>query len=411
MQRTMSTHIGWTWHIPWYGYMIAAITPGTRSGQAIPRAKVTSLDVANIGRVQIRYHKEDSHGLTTVTYQKLLNLKAQNCCENLDVLWKTSIMFVSPRPAWSGMMQFIHQGDHPGKAAVMFMPMIDMNPSDSTCIYSTLMFVSEHARRHEVTPIITFDQPFWWKAFMIIKSEPVGSDLRKIILRLGGFHTEMGFLGCIGHLMASSGLQEMLELIYAPNAVVHMISGKAIARAVHAHFIVDAALNALILKSVFNVPLPCQQEVSDCEGSENNARPTDEQCANVGKNQDIDEACTLYKKLMAREICVEEVCKFDVLTRSKNNLLDYSESMKISSRTSTLWLQYMNMMNILRRYIRAERTGNWALHLQAIQEMLPYLAASGHNSYTKSATVYLQEMSYLKTQHPEVQQLLMRGST
>ena len=40
---------------------------------------------------------------------------------------------------------------------------------------------------------------------------------RKIILHLGGFHTEMSFLGSIGHLMASYGLQEMLELMYAPN--------------------------------------------------------------------------------------------------------------------------------------------------------------------------------------------------
>ena len=189
--------------------MIAAITPGTRSGQAISRAKVTSLDVPMVGRVQIRHHKEERRGMTAVTYQKLVNLKAQNSCENLDVLWKTSIMFGSPRPAWSGMMQFVNQGDHPGKAGIMFMPMIDMNPSDSTCIYSTLMFVSEHARRHEVTPIITFDQPLWWKALMIIKSEPMGSDLREIILHLGGFHTEMSFLGCIGHLMASTGLQEM----------------------------------------------------------------------------------------------------------------------------------------------------------------------------------------------------------
>ena len=49
---------------------------------------------------------------------------------------------------------------------------------------------------------------------MIIRSEPLDSDLRRIVLRLGGFHTEMSFLGCIGHLMASSGLQELLELIY-----------------------------------------------------------------------------------------------------------------------------------------------------------------------------------------------------
>ena len=39
-----------------------------------------------------------------------------------------------------------------------------------------------------------------------------------------------------------------------------MLSGKAIARAVRAHFIVDAALNALILRRVLNAPLPCQPE-------------------------------------------------------------------------------------------------------------------------------------------------------
>jgi len=395
--------------------MIAAVTPGTRSGRPIPRAKVTSRDVTMVGRVQIRYHKEESHGMTAVTYQKLVNLKAQNCSENLDVLWKTSILFGSPRPAWSGMMQFIHKGDHPGKAAIMFLPMIDMNSSDSTCIYSTLMFVSEHARRHGVTPVITFDQPLWWKALMIINSEPMGSDLKGIVLRLGGFHAEMSFLGCIGHLMVSSGLQELMELIYAPNAVIHMFSGKAIARAVRAHLIVDAALNALLLTNVLNAPLPCLPETSDGNGNEDPdlaeaaARPLHDQHTDLSNNPDFNEACTLYEKLMAGTLSVEEVCKSDVLKRIKDHLQKHAESAKISSRTSALWVQYMDMLDILRKYIRAERTGNWALHLQAIQEMLPYLAASGHNLYAKSARVYLQQMSNLKTQHPNVQQRFDEG--
>lgn len=70
----------------------------------------------------------------------------------------------------------------------------------------------------------------------------------------------MSFLGCIGHLMASSGLQEVLELIYAPNAVIHMMSGKAVAQAVRAHSIVDASLKAMILADVFNVNLPQQRK-------------------------------------------------------------------------------------------------------------------------------------------------------
>ena len=109
-----------------------------------------------------------------------------------------------------------------------------------------------------------------------------------------------------------------------------MLSGKAIARAIHAHLIVDAALNAP------NAPLPCQPEPSENEDpdlAETAARPSDEHCADVGKNPDLDETCTLYEKLMARDICAEEVCKFDVLKRIKDNLQKYSESVKMSSRT------------------------------------------------------------------------------
>ncbi len=62
----------------------------------------------------------------------------------------------------------------------------------------------------------------------------------------------------------------------------------------------------------------------------------------------------------------------------------------------------MDMVDVLRKFIRAERTGNWNLHLQAVSEMLPYLAASGHNNYTKSALIYLQRMSHLQHEQPEV---------
>lgn len=45
--------------------------------------------------------------------------------------------------------------------------------------------------------------------------------------------------------MKGSGLQELFELVYAENTVNHMLSGKAIARAIRAHFLVAAALNAI----------------------------------------------------------------------------------------------------------------------------------------------------------------------
>lgn len=55
-----------------------------------------------------------------------------------------------------------------------------------------------------------------------------------------------------------------------------------------------------------------------------------------------------------------------------------------ASRTGRLWLQYMKMVDILKHFLRAERTGNWDMHLSSMKEMLPYFAAAGHNLYAKT---------------------------
>lgn len=47
----------------------------------------------------------------------------------------------------------------------------------------------------------------------------------------------MSFLGCIGSLMAGSGLKEAISQVYAEGSVEQMLSGKAVARAVRAHFL------------------------------------------------------------------------------------------------------------------------------------------------------------------------------
>ena len=69
----------------------------------------------------------------------------------------------------------------------------------------------------------------------------------------------------------------------------------------------------------------------------------------------------------------------------------------------------MDMIAILQSFIRAERTGDWLMHLAVLRDMLPFLAASGHNHYTKSLHLYLQNMDYLEQKHPIVYQYFMKG--
>lgn len=86
----------------------------------------------------------------------------------------------------------------------------------------------------------------------------------KIVLKIGGFHTMMSFLGAIGHLMDGSGLSDLLSLIYATDKVPHLLSGKAISRAIRGHLLVDSALHALLLSQLFTRgPLPKEPDHID----------------------------------------------------------------------------------------------------------------------------------------------------
>ena len=73
--------------------------------------------------------------------------------------------------------------------------------------------------------------------------------------------------------------------------------------------------------------------------------PDDEPMTDGIGNTDLDELPALYKNLMEGSVSAEVFCKADVLTRIKELLRAKTESLK-SSRTATLWLQYMEMVDI-----------------------------------------------------------------
>ena len=136
------------------------------------------------------------------------------------------------RPSWSGYMTDSSHGDYPGKSTVFFLPIIDMDPTDLSCIYSTIAFIINQANSLEIqTPVIAFDQPLWLKANEIVQTKELN-----VVLMLGGFPMMMSFMGSIGHLMEGSGLPEALHNVYAKNSVENMMTGKAVSKDVRGHF-------------------------------------------------------------------------------------------------------------------------------------------------------------------------------
>ena len=151
-----------------------------------------------------------------------------------------------PRPNWSGFLQCLttQLPQKGSQSFIRFLPIIDLNPSNESGIYSTLLFVIPQAKKLKVhRPCVTFDQPLSLKAFNIAHTENL-----QIVYRLGGSHTLMSFLGSIGTSMKGSGLEDLFAEVYAENSVTHMIAGKAIARATRAHILAESALMSLLMQ-------------------------------------------------------------------------------------------------------------------------------------------------------------------
>ena len=107
----------------------------------------------------------------------------------LNVFCKCTWLLKPERPLWNEFMQMIYKGDRPEQSSVIFMPMIDMKFSNESCILSTMYFVSNQAKQYNVNKILTFNQPLYWKDLEIQNNLPDSSQLKQIVLRLGGLHT------------------------------------------------------------------------------------------------------------------------------------------------------------------------------------------------------------------------------
>ena len=236
---------------------MATFTPAIKSVRQIPRLKVDMEVIKRLAQVNIVEQKDPKTVLSKIVYQNVQVFQHDMFNDNLDILWSVAFHLEQQPPMWSGFMQMLHNSlPHPGKSSDIFLPMIDLTPSDPTCVRSTLEYVVDHASHYNTTPVITFDQQLWWIAYMVIEEQPQTSPLHQIILILGGFHTEMSFLGSIGSLMAGSGLTEVVSQVYAEGSVEHIVSGKAVSRAVRAHLLVDSALNSIATAHMLGVQVP-----------------------------------------------------------------------------------------------------------------------------------------------------------
>ena len=338
--------------------LVALLPPITRK-ERIPVGELTK----DLGVSIIPYERSNRSGISGIKprSQLTLPLKVPREIPTSNTLWHLGWLFKpasGKHPNWSGYMQTINNDETPVKSDIHLFPIIDMTPTNETCIYSTLRYVMEQALNLGITtPCITFDQPLWLKAVDIMKSLNL-----EIVVRLGGFHMLMSFLGSIGVSMEGSGLQEVLSEIYAENVVPHLFSGKAIARALRGHFLVHAAQMTNLFQQV-----------------------TDEM-----NNLEIEEIKALLDDVLGGKATRADIGNSRVLQSICSKIEMRKSILATISQTARLWIQYADYIDVVKLFITAARIGDWHLHLLAAEKMLNLFAATGHVHYVKSTRPYLQ---------------------
>ena len=192
----------------------------------------------------------------------------------------------------------------------------------------------------------------------------------------------MSFLGSIGSLMKGSGIEDLFIEVYAENTVSHIMSGKAVSRALRGHFLTEAGLVSLLLEQVFD----------------------DHTIESQHFNEHVTEALQHADTGNKDAFLETKLCRY---------VSDKLENLKLTlsgeSRTAKLWILYIYYLDVLKRFIIAERTSKWLLHLDSTLRMLNLFASSGHINYAKSARMYILQMQHLAEEYPWLYEKFVAG--
>ena len=176
--------------------------------------------------------------------------------------------------------------------------------------------------------------------------------------------------------MEGTGLKNILETVYGENAVVHMMTGKAVQRALRGHLLVDKCLHSQVITEMSKDDPEIQTLLEQAE--------------------------ELYSSLLSGETTLGDAACSEVLIKLEAVMEKKKSELAQTSKTSQLWLNYQRMVGMARMLIKADSTGSWLVHLQAVSNCLTVFAAAGHLKYLRSAHYYLQQMSNLEEKHPDV---------
>ena len=188
----------------------------------------------------------------------------------------------------------------------------------------------------------------------------------------------------MGKLFADAGLRDLAEEsgVIAEGSINKVLYGKQYNRAVRLHKLTYETL-MILASSGFEEWL---------EANHAEALPKYNDTIRVMYKVRQNVCRVTHDAAMADESCQVIIDLF--LTYL--NVLRHDEKCQLAA----FWMAYVEMVDILLRLLRADREGDWPLHLSCIRSMIPWCFALHKINYARYPPVYYAQMSRLQEISP-----------
>jgi hypothetical protein len=291
-------------------------------------------------------------------------------------------------PSWSAFNSLVTK-ENLNEQVVGFLPLIPHPVTDYTTVYTAMKNFQETLRQLDQSYLaISCDEGVYHIAREVKLLHP--GEFSDLVICMGSFHMMKVVLNCLGKYLRGSGAEKVWteSMVFGINVVEAVLTGKNYARSLKGMLLLSESLERLRWCQFFKV-----------HGTE--------------KYQDELELLKLLKmRISKKERQQSQKIVADFANKSQELLDDfdaYVAKERSQSETFAYWDNFIQMVSLLKDLIRADREGNWVLHLHTVQRLLPLFAAFDCTNYLRWCSLYLEDMRKLPESASEVHIKFLAG--
>ena len=295
---------------------------------------------------------------------------------------------LSDTPTWSGCHSLVSSNILSTKKAG-FIPVIPNPITKAETVYTCLInFKKISSTLKQKTLPIFCDEGVYQYTTQIYLHKPELFD--DILVLMGAFHTAKAAMKCAGKFLRGCGVEDtFIECrMFGPNTVETVLSGGHYYRSWAGLLLVADAIEHLRAEEYWKTE-DSQQFVKCIEK--------------------IDIVRIELCKKVSTPNALRDLSQDEDVKAMMKSMDAYAKKKADTSEQCKFWEQFLYIISLIKDLIKADRNGDFLLHMQTVIDLCPVFGACGSTHYFRYGSFYAETLKQMKTVHPELYLEFMKG--